>query len=86
MITAKEAFTQSLVNAKPEYEELVWTFNALQRAAIAEGYTKQYIISKAGDAARDKFKTELCILGYSFDGWNKMQTKGMFDATIHWGS
>lgn len=86
MITAKEAFAQSLVNAKSEYEELVWTFNALQRAAIAEGYTKQYIISKAGDAARDKFKLELQWLGYDIDGWNEMQTKGMFDAMIHWGS
>lgn len=86
MITAKEAFAKSSENAKPEYEELVKSFELLQKVAIGFGRSKLYFMSKESEAARDKFKAELCMLGYTFDGWNEMQTEGMFDAVIHWGS
>jgi len=86
MITAKEAFAQSLVNAKPEYEELVRSFELLQGVAIENGHSKLYFIAKGSEAARNKFKYELEALGYTFDGWLQMQTVGMYDAMIHWGS
>ncbi len=86
MITAKEAFAQSLVNAKLEYDEIVRSFELLQRVAIDSGHCKLYFIAKGSEAARNKFKCELEALGYAFEGWNEMQTKGMFDAVIHWGS
>ena len=86
MITAKEAFAKSSENAKPEYEELVKSFELLQKVAIGFGHSKLYFMSKESEAARDKFKTELEMLGYGFNGWYEMQTDSMYDATIHWGS
>lgn len=87
MITAKEAFAQSLVNAKPEYEELVKSFELLQKVAIDSGHCKLYFIAKGSEAARNKFKCELEALGYTFDGWRKMQVStDMHAAMIHWGS
>jgi len=87
MITAKEAFAKSSENAKPEYEELVRSFELLQGVAIENGHSKLYFMSKESEAARDKFKCELEALGYTFDGWLQMQSsKDMYDAMIHWGS
>ncbi len=87
MITAKEAFAKSSENAKPEYEELVRTFELLQRVAIDSGHCKLYFIAKGSEAARNKFKCDLEALGYTFDGWLQMQSgKDMYDAMIHWGS
>ena len=87
MITAKEAFAKSSENAKPEYEELVRSFELLQKAAIDSGHCKLYFIAKGSEAVRNKFKYELEALGYIFDGWLQMQSsKDMYDAMIHWGS
>jgi len=87
MITAKEAFAKSLVNAKSEYEELVKSFELLQKVAIDSGHCKLYFIAKGSEAARNKFKYELEALGYTFEGWLQMQSgKDMYDAMIHWGS
>ena len=88
MITAKEAFAKSSENAKPEYEELVKSFELLQKVAIDSGHSKLYFITKgSGDFARNKFKCELEALGYTFGGWLQMQSgKDMYDAMIHWGS
>ncbi len=87
MITAKEAFAKSSENAKPEYEELVRSFELLQRVAIDSGHCKLYFIAKGSEAARNKFKHELEVLGYTFDGWRQMQSgTDMYAAMIHWGS
>lgn len=87
MITAKEAFAKSSENAKSEYEELVKSFELLQKVAIGCGHCKLYFIAKGSEAARNKFKCELEALRYTFDGWNEMQSgKDMYDAMIHWGS